>query len=272
VIDREGSTARLGRQTTVAEPPQLSRRAILLVWAAATAPMAAISWGVAPIAARVTGGSDALVRALLVGLTAGLVWQFVLVVVLVARERRLPGWSGWRSALWLQAPQRDQDETDTDTGRTRLVRSGGRLWWVLAPMLVAFAAASALPTLPVPADRDLAAFLGSADGEAFLHGAWGWFGVVVLLVVFNTVLGEELLFRGYLLPRMRATFGRGDWVANGLLFATYHLHTPWVIPIALLDTVILSYPCRRYRTALLGILVHSSQSVFFLAIILPLVL
>jgi membrane protease YdiL (CAAX protease family) len=47
--------------------------------------------------------------------------------------------------------------------------------------------------------------------------------------VFNTVLGEELLFRGLLLPRMQGAFGRGDWVANGVLFAVYHLHVPWVI-------------------------------------------
>jgi membrane protease YdiL (CAAX protease family) len=36
--------------------------------------------------------------------------------------------------------------------------------------------------------------------------------------LFNTVLGEELLFRG-LLPRIQGAFGLWDWVANGLLFA-----------------------------------------------------
>ena len=35
-----------------------------------------------------------------------------------------------------------------------------------------------------------------------MHGAWGWFALNVMLFVFNTVLGEELLFRGFLLPRM----------------------------------------------------------------------
>jgi uncharacterized protein len=92
-------------------------------------------------------------------------------------------------------------------------------------------------------------------------------------VVFNTVLGEELLFRGVLLPRMKGAFGRWDWVANGFLFALYHLHVPWVIPQTLLvDTFALSYPSRRYRSALIGIIVHSSQSVFVLALVLFLVL
>jgi hypothetical protein len=41
---------------------------------------------------------------------------------------------------------------------------------------------------------------------------------------------------GFLLPRMNGTFGRADWVANGILFAAYHLHVPWTIPINLVDT------------------------------------
>ena len=92
------------------------------------------------------------------------------------------------------------------------------------------------------------------------------------MFVFNTVLGEELLFRGYLLPRMNGVFGRRDWLANGVLFAVYHLHVPWVIPAALLDTFILAYPSKRYRSALIGIAVHSAQSVLFFALVLSLVL
>ena len=38
------------------------------------------------------------------------------------------------------------------------------------------------------------------------------------------------------------------------------------------DTFALSYPSRRYRSALIGIIVHSSQSVLVLALILSLVL
>jgi membrane protease YdiL (CAAX protease family) len=247
------------------EIPQLSGRGVLAVWAAAALPMATIAWVLAPWAARSMPGPNALVEALLVGLTAGLVWQFVLVLLLVVREQRREHngirWQTLRRALWLQAPRSPR------TGRV-----GGRLWWVLLPLLVAFAAASMLPTPAVPPGRDLGAFLGSASGEAFFHGAWGWFVVIVVLVTFNTVLGEELLFRGYLLPRMSGAFGRGDWAVNGVLFAAYHLHVPWAVPGALLDTVILSYPSRRYRSAWIGILVHSTQSVFFLAIILALVL
>lgn len=70
---------------------------------------------------------------------------------------------------------------------------------------------------------------------------------------------------------MNGAFGRGDWVANGVLFATYHLHMPWRIPAALLDMFILAYPTKRYRSAWIGIAVHSAQSVFFAVIVLTLV-
>jgi membrane protease YdiL (CAAX protease family) len=105
-----------------------------------------------------------------------------------------------------------------------------------------------------------------------LSSATGWFAVIAAMVVFNTVLGEELLFRGLLLPRMQGTFGRGDWLANGILFAAYHLHMPWAIPANLVDTVALSYPSRRYRSAVIGIIVHSSQSIVILALTLSLIL
>jgi membrane protease YdiL (CAAX protease family) len=95
---------------------------------------------------------------------------------------------------------------------------------------------------------------------------------MVVLTVFNSVLGEEFLFRGVLLPRTLGAFGRGDWVVNGVLFATYHLRMPWTIPATLLDTLAISYPSRRFRSALIGIAVHSTQPVVILGLVLAMTL
>jgi len=83
------------------------------------------------------------------------------------------------------------------------------------PLVLALAAEEALPTLPTPATRDLGLVLGSSAGQHFMSGNWGWFAALVTMFIFNTVLGEELLFRGLLLPRMNGVFGRWDWAANG---------------------------------------------------------
>jgi membrane protease YdiL (CAAX protease family) len=201
-------------------------------------------------------------KSLLVVLTAGLIWQFVLVALLVWHEQRTFRWATVRDALWLRSPR------SPTTGRV-----GGKLWLIVIPLIVLFFLESLLPQVGVPGNRDLAKFLDSDVGKNFMSGAWGWYGLMLLLFLFNTVLGEELLFRGVLLPRMKRVFGRGDWLANGVLFTVYHLHMPWLMPGTLLvDTFAIAYPARRYQSAWIGIVVHSSQSVFFAVIVLTLVL
>jgi len=103
-------------------------------------------------------------------------------------------------------------------------------------------------------------------------GAWWFLALFVIQAIFNTVLGEELLFRGVLLPKMEGVFGRGSWVANGVLFGLYHLHLPWVIPNAVLTGFLYTYPAYRYRSTWMSIILHSAQSVFFAFLVLGVVL
>jgi membrane protease YdiL (CAAX protease family) len=243
------------------QPHQLSRGGIAAVWAAAALPMAAAMWLVGPFVAHRWHTSQALTKSLIVGLTAALVWQFVLVVALVAAEQRTLRWSTVRHVLWLRSPK------SPTSGRV-----GGRLWLLVVPLIVGVGIEQFIPSLPHPASRDFGAVLSSTSGQQFLIGSWGWFAVLVAMFVFNTVLGEELLFRGYLLPRMHGAFGDRDWVANGILFAGYHLHVPWAMPAILLDTCFLTGPTKRYRSALMGIAVHSAQSVFLTIAALAVVL
>jgi membrane protease YdiL (CAAX protease family) len=240
---------------------QYSLAEILGVWAAAAVPMGVLAWIVAPWLRDQLGGGDPFAEALLICITAGLVWQFVLVVILIRQELGGLEWSRVRDSLWLRPPR------DPKTGRV-----GGRVWWWALLFVVLVAIWSLVPSIPGPEPRDFADFLDSDRGEDFFRGAWGWFAVVVVLAVFNTVLGEELLFRGLLLPRMQGVFGRGDWVANGALFAVYHLHQPWVIPASLVEGIFLeAYPSRRFQSAWMGIIVHSVQSVFVIGFVLSLV-
>ena len=237
---------------------QYSRRSILAIWAAAALPMGVLAWIVAPAIAG-SGGAP-LTRALIACLTAGLVWQFVLAVALVGYEQRSLRWSRLREALWLRSPRSPR------TGRV-----GGRTWLVVIPLIVGLGLEELVPTFPHAISREFGEFLSSDAGQALVGGSWAWFAVIMAMLVFNTVLGEELLFRGVLLPRMHGAFGDRDWLANGVLFATYHLHVPWVIPAGLLDTLFIAYPTKRYQSAWIGIVVHSAQSVFFAVLLVTLV-
>jgi membrane protease YdiL (CAAX protease family) len=247
-------------RTVIIPVRQYSASGALVVWAAAAIPMGLLAWVGAPALAGPHPTLGQSTWSLLVALTLGLIWQSVLVVALVAREQRALSWQVLRGALWLRRP--------TDHSGRR----GGRLWWWLVPFVLAFGALQLVPFgLHGPADHDFGALLGSTAGQELLHGNWSLFAGVVVMLVFNTVLGEELLFRGFLLPRMRRSFGRADWIANGVLFGLYHLHQPWSIPSSVLAGLCFAYPTRRFRSAWMGIIVHSVQSLVLGAIIFTLV-
>lgn len=241
--------------------PQYSLLSILGIWVAAALPMAFLAWVAAPRLADALARPNAFTESLLICLTLGLIWQFVLIMLLVKKEQGNLQWSTIKQALWLQKPVNPKTK-----------KVGGKIWWVLLPMIIFTIAQELIPSLPHPDIRDLGVLIESEAGKQFFSNAWGWYGLILSLLVFNTILGEELLFRGFLLPRMRQVFGKKDWLANGVLFALYHLHTPWVIPTALLDSFILSYPARYYKSSLLSIIVHSIQSLIIGIVVLTLVL
>src|SRR5438045_1208776 len=118
---------RLPADATVSkvEIPQYRTRAILAIWAAAALPMAALAWLVAPaLKDRFAGaGNVPMVKALLLCLTVGLIWEFVLLVALLWREQGTLRWSTTREALWLRSPR-----------SPRSGRVGGRVWLVLIPL------------------------------------------------------------------------------------------------------------------------------------------
>jgi len=260
---RTTSPAREYHQTDPAATrvlPQYSLAGVLGTWAAATVPMGLLAWVAAPWLAGVLQGPAPWPRALLVCLLLGLGWQLVLVLALVRHEQGSLRWPVLREALWLGPPR------DPRTGRPRRW-----LWLLVLPLAGGSYGIEQLPELSAPADRDLGTFLGTETGQVFLSGNWTWFALIMAMMVLNTVLGEELLFRGLLLPRMSGVFGRADWVANVVLFAAYHVHVPWAMPGRVLSGALYAWPSRRYRSAYLGIAVHSVQTVVLGVILLTVV-
>jgi membrane protease YdiL (CAAX protease family) len=245
---------------------QFTRAGVAAVWAAAAVPMGLLAWVVVPAVAGAGASPRRFFITLSCALTAGLIWQFLLALAVVWREQRSLRWATLRSALWL--------EPLTAEGKDGGERRGGRLWLWLIPFVLAFAIISIIPAGPLagPASRNLGTFLSSAAGRQAFHGSWGLFALMLVLLIFNTVLGEELLFRGVLLPRMRGAFGRADWVVNGVIFGLYHLHEPWSIPSSVAVGMLCAYPSKRFRSAWAGIVIHSAQSVFFAVLLLGLVL
>jgi hypothetical protein len=151
-----------GRSAVAAKPReqeleavrQYSLREILAVWAAAAVPMGVLAWVVAPWLADQLGGDQPLTQALLILLTAGLIWQFVLVLILLRRELGSLEWPRVRDALWLRAPR------DPKTGRV-----GRKVWWWALLFVALVAVWAMVPAIPGPSARDFGDFIGADRAE-----------------------------------------------------------------------------------------------------------
>jgi uncharacterized protein len=249
------------RHDTIA---QYSLTQVLAAWAATAVPMGTLAWIVAPWLSDRLGGRDPFIQALLICFLVGLLWQVALVLMLVAREQGGLRWASVRDALWLQAPMKPGSR-----------RRGGKVWWWAVPFVLLSGLVNALPIDPAgPLPRDLPKTLelDRARLEHYFHGNWAAFALLVGVVLLAP-LGEELFFRGLLLPRMRAAFGRGDIVANGVLFGLYHLHQPWSAPASIIDGIVnQAYPTRRFRSIWIGVITHTVPSFVIIGAALPLVL
>lgn len=69
-----------------------------------------------------------------------------------------------------------------------------------------------------------------------ISGNWGVILLYFVMLCFN-VVGEELWWRGYLLPRQEVRYGRFAWVWHGLLWTAFHIFKWWdligLLPVCL---------------------------------------
>jgi membrane protease YdiL (CAAX protease family) len=127
------------------------------------------------------------------------------------------------------------------------------------------------PFFAEPEGYDMSS-LFTPELRAQMVGAWGLLVMFFLNALFNTFLGEEILFRGVLLPKMEGVFGKWDWVANGVLSSLYHFHQPWGILADLPANLIFAFSGKRFHSTWFPIIIHSMQSILFLFLILGVVL
>ena len=265
------------RTNAVAETgEQYSLGKILGIWALAAVPMGILSWIVSPALAP-DAESDPLGAGVtrIAVLTIGLIWLFVLSLLIVRQEEGDLRWETVKRRLRLNTPR------DPKTGETRR-----RLWlWAIAfvigvavwQMILAPYAnrlwVSVFPFFAEPPGYGMGAVFQSQEMLDRLVGAWWFLGLYVVNTIFNTILGEEFLFRGVLLPKMEGVFGKWSWVANGLLFGFYHVHQPWGILGSIVTGVIFyAFPAWRFRSTWMSVIVHSAQSVYLAFLILGVVL
>lgn len=269
---QEGTFTHDGQGLSSSTQNQYSLWQILGIWLMAGAPMWILGWIVYPaLSAGLPPLEAGLLRMEL--LTAGLIWQFILSMLILYHEEGNIRWNTVRRRFWLNHP------ISAKTGQTKK-----SMWWWIIPLIVLVAGleigfrsglvnlwTAIFPFFAEPKGYDASAMFAPELREQMV-GDWKLVGVLVVNVLFNTVLGEEFLFRGVLLPKMEGAFGKWDWLANGIIFGFYHLHQPWGILSSVVTGLIYAFSSRRFHSSWFSIILHSGQSVYLLFLILGLVL
>lgn len=85
--------------------------------------------------------------------------------------------------------------------------------------------------------------------------------------------GEELLWRGYALPRQKAVFGKWAWVVNGLMWnLLIHFFMRWTFIALLPTTLIVPYLSQKLDSTWPGIIIHGTGNLMVFIILIPAVM
>ena len=250
------STNDLQELSTSDQHDQYTLWQILGVWAGAALPMGLIYWVIMPF---LLSRGNTYPFTFLFLIVAGLIWQGILAYILLRREVKPLTWQAVKDRLWLYTPSHPR------TG----VQSKWLFLWTI-PFIVLSTVGFAnvdrvndlwVKTFPFLTPRPYAVIQNAAEPAV---GQWWLLGLLTVQIVFNYLLGEEMIFRGILLPKMRGVFGKWDWLANHILFTAYHLHFFWTTPGRLILDWIYPWPTRRFKSYWMGAIIHGFDAVGFL--------
>ncbi|SNS36361.1 CAAX protease self-immunity [Anaerovirgula multivorans] len=81
---------------------------------------------------------------------------------------------------------------------------------------------------------------------------------------------EEILWRGYALPRMEMYFHKWAWLVNGILWnISIHYFMRWSIITLLPVTLIVPYLSQRYKSIWPGVIIHGLGNLLIYVVLIP---
>lgn len=87
-----------------------------------------------------------------------------------------------------------------------------------------------------------------------LRGNYAILPLMAVTLLLN-ILGEELYFRAWVLPKM-VKYGPWAWILNGILFALYHSYQLWLLPTLLVTSLFSAFVVYRSKSVWPAIAVH----------------
>jgi len=89
-------------------------------------------------------------------------------------------------------------------------------------------------------------------------GWHAWVFVAWIPLFITNIVGEELCWRGYVLPRQEAALGGAAWLLNGIMWCLFHWSFGWSVMLMLLPiALLLPWIVQRRRNTWVGIVIHA---------------
>jgi len=133
--------------------------------------------------------------------------------------------------------------------------------WTGLSLLVAITLAGAIVIIMVlaPLDIDASALEGISPIETSrLTGAERYIFLLLPLFFFFNYVGEEMLWRGYILPRQEISFGKYAWIFNGFLHALFHMPFGLLIHVISIPIyLVMPFVVYKTRNTTTAIFIHA---------------
>ena len=72
------------------------------------------------------------------------------------------------------------------------------------------------------------------------------------------IMGEEILWRGVILPRQEIVFGKFTWLIHGCSWGIFHIGFGWQLLVTLLPILFIqSYVVQRQKNSWIGVVIHA---------------
>lgn len=88
-----------------------------------------------------------------------------------------------------------------------------------------------------------------------LKGQW-WIAVAYFIALLFNIFGEELWWRGYIMPRQELAFKKWTWIIHGTLWTLFHVFWKWNLIVLLPTCLVLSYVIYKQKNTWIGIIAH----------------
>lgn len=88
-----------------------------------------------------------------------------------------------------------------------------------------------------------------------LKGQW-WIALIYLIFLLFNIVGEEIWWRGYILPRQELVFKKWTWFVHGALWGLFHVFWKWNLIILLPSCLALSFVVHKRKNTWIGIISH----------------